>query len=172
VLSAGCRANTRPGAAGPLASLDRHFLDSLAVVPLIGECGTLLDAGAGAGFPGIVIAIARPKLRVTCVESIQKKAAFLLTLRREIAPNVEVVANRLATLPDDARFDFAVSRATWEPTEWLEHGAPRVGSAGLLLARTVADAPELTAPRGFLREPPRAYEVAGIRRLLQTFRRA
>src|SRR5439155_16859427 len=64
----------------PDAVVDRHFLDSLALAPLVGDARTLLDVGSGAGFPGVVLAIARPALRVTCVESIQKKVAFLQTL--------------------------------------------------------------------------------------------
>src|SRR5438105_127511 len=65
----------------PTEIVDRHFLDSLAVLPALGPAATLVDVGAGAGFPGAVLAIARPELRIACVESIRKKVAFLDTLR-------------------------------------------------------------------------------------------
>jgi 16S rRNA (guanine527-N7)-methyltransferase len=144
---------------------DRHFLDSLAVVPLVAKCQTLVDAGAGAGFPGSVIAIALPELRVTCVESIRKKVAFLQTVRREVAPNLEPICARIEEV--DRRFDAAVSRATWDPAEWLPIGARLVAAGGILIAMQGADRPDLAAPPGFDSLAPLPYSIAsGSRRLL------
>src|SRR5438046_1002884 len=78
----------------PAQVIDRHFLDSLALLALAGETSTLVDVGAGAGFPGAVLAIARPGLAVTCVESVHKKVAFLQTLRGELAANLEPLCLR------------------------------------------------------------------------------
>jgi 16S rRNA (guanine527-N7)-methyltransferase len=144
---------------------DRHFLDSLAPVPWLSEVETLVDVGAGAGFPGSVIAIARPRLRVTCVESIRKKVAFLQALRREVAPNVEPICARVEAI--DLRFGAAISRATWDPAEWLPIGARLVEPGGLLMAMQGAEQPDLPAPQGFqfVRAVPYAL-AAGSRRLL------
>ena len=61
----------------PADVVEKHVLDSLAVVPALGSARELVDIGSGAGFPGLVVAAVRPEIRVTVVESIQKKAAFL-----------------------------------------------------------------------------------------------
>lgn len=66
----------------PQDMLTHHLLDCLAVVkPLLGRMGAgplrVLDVGAGAGLPGVVLAIACPQLDVTCVDAVAKKAAFI-----------------------------------------------------------------------------------------------
>jgi 16S rRNA (guanine527-N7)-methyltransferase len=117
----------------------RHFLDSLAVVPALEDAHTLVDVGSGAGFPGIPVALARPGLPVTLVESIRKKAAFLEALKRELAlPNVVVQTTRMEDLVEqDRRFDAAVSRATFAPREWVQRGTPLVAAGGRLIAMVV-----------------------------------
>jgi 16S rRNA (guanine527-N7)-methyltransferase len=152
------------------AVVELHFLDSLAAAPLVRECGTLIDVGAGAGFPGAVLAIALPSLRVTCIDGVAKKVAFLQTLKRTVAPNLEPIHARDDQV--DRTFDAAVSRATWDPPVWLQHGAPLVNPGGLLIAMQTADAPPLDAPAGFAKLPPIEYSVGGAARRLQPFRRA
>ncbi len=154
----------------PRDVVELHFLDSLAVAPLVRECATLVDVGAGAGFPGAVLAVALPSLRVTCIDAVAKKVAFLQTLKRTIAPNLEPLHLRDEQL--DRTFDAAVSRATWDPPEWLTHGAPLVGAGGLLIAMQTGDAPALVAPDGFVALPPVVYSVGGATRRLQPFRRS
>ncbi|MGY8904760.1 MAG: 16S rRNA (guanine(527)-N(7))-methyltransferase RsmG [Burkholderiales bacterium] len=66
----------------PQAMLTHHLLDCLAVVnPLLQRLGTgplrVLDVGAGAGLPGVVLAITCPQLKVICVDAVAKKAAFV-----------------------------------------------------------------------------------------------
>ena len=102
--------------------VEKHVLDSLAVVPVL-PSGSLLDAGTGAGFPGIPLAIARPDLEVVLVDSVQKKVAFLKNALAELRlPKVRAVAARLAGDPageDLPRVHAAVSRAFSSPREWL-----------------------------------------------------
>lgn len=156
----------------PQQVVDRHFLDSLALVPLCRDAATLVDVGAGAGFPGLVLGIALPELRVTCVESIRKKVAFLQTLRREVVPNLEPLWARVETLrAEQRRFGIAVSRATWDPQVWLAEGAPLVEPGGLLIAMQGSEQPALVAPDGFTEESVRPYSVAGSSRRLCPFRR-
>jgi 16S rRNA (guanine527-N7)-methyltransferase len=102
--------------------VEKHVLDSLAVVPVL-PSGSLMDAGTGAGFPGIPLAIARPDLEVVLVDSVQKKVAFLKNALAELRlPKVRAFAARLGGNPaseDLPRVHCAVSRAFAAPAEWL-----------------------------------------------------
>ena len=129
----------------------------------------MIDVGAGAGFPGAVLAIALPALRVTCIDGVAKKVAFLQTLKRTIAPNLEALHLRVEAV--DRQYAAAVSRATWDPPVWLRHGAPLVEPGGVLIAMQTADAPPLAVPRGFEALLPIPYCVGGANRRLQPFRR-
>lgn len=75
---------------------DRHFADSLQLLPLIPETvKALYDLGAGAGFPGLVLAMAREDLAVTLIESDAKKCAFLQTVSRETGVAVTIENRRI-----------------------------------------------------------------------------
>ncbi len=78
----------------------RHFLDSAQVFSLIPTRATIYaDLGTGGGFPGLIVAIlaaeSRPDLRVICVESDQRKAAFLRTVVRETGIGAEILPRRI-----------------------------------------------------------------------------
>src|SRR2546423_13911017 len=102
--------------------VEKHVLDSLAVVPVL-PSGSLLDAGTGAGFPGIPLAIARPDLVVGLVGSVQKKVAFLKNALAELRlPKVRAGTARLAGAPAGAglpRAPAAGSRALDSPRRRL-----------------------------------------------------
>jgi len=106
----------------PEEILEKHVLDSLAVVPTL-PLGSLLDAGAGAGFPGIPIAVARPDLEVALVDSVQKKVAFLKSALAELRlPKAKAYAVRLEGNPSREelpRVHAAVARAFAPPSDWL-----------------------------------------------------
>ncbi len=86
---------------------ERHFIDSAQLSPLISEnVKTLYDLGSGAGFAGLVIAMLRPDIQVTLVESDAKKCAFLSTVSRETGVRVTIRNERIevstaALLPPD-----------------------------------------------------------------------
>lgn len=154
--------------------IERHLLDSIAVVPLVRDAAasTLVDVGSGAGFPGLVIATLLPELRVTSVESIHKKTAFQLAVRQELGLTVEVLAQRdEALVRAGRRFDIAVSRATFEPSVWLRHAVPLVRPEGLVIAMVTADAAPLDAPQELVLLPRVSYEIGGVQRALQPARR-
>jgi len=67
----------------PQQAISHHLLDALAILPHVGT-GPLLDVGSGGGLPGIPLAIARPDLSVTLVDTVQKKAAFLQQVAIEL----------------------------------------------------------------------------------------
>lgn len=125
----------------PLGVVEKHFLDSLAVVPAVRGAADLVDIGSGAGFPGVVVAMLEPAMRVTLVESIQKKAAFLEALKRELRlSQVQVVAERMEQVTARGRrFAAAVSRATFAPEEWIARGAALVAPGGRLVAMVVPE---------------------------------
>lgn len=95
----------------PLERVSRHLLDSLSVLPWVGK-GRLLDAGAGAGLPGIPLAIARPALSVTLVDSAGKKVRFMNHVRRELGlENIQPLHARVESLEPEVSFDAVISRA-------------------------------------------------------------
>lgn len=80
----------------PEEQVSRHVLDCLAVLPYIEDAATLADIGSGAGLPALMLAIMRPQLVVTALESNGKKAAFIREAVRVLAlANVQVVAQRV-----------------------------------------------------------------------------
>ena len=80
----------------PEEQVSRHVLDCLAVLPYIEDTVTLADIGSGAGLPALMLAIMRPQLAVTALESNGKKAAFIREAVRVLAlANVQVVAQRV-----------------------------------------------------------------------------
>ncbi len=98
--------------------LDRHFIDSLLVLKtdLLPESGSLIDVGTGAGFPGMVLAMARPDLRVTLLDARQKRMTFLEAVARETGRTDIVLlhgrAEDCARQPElRERFDLAAARA-------------------------------------------------------------
>ena len=97
---------------------DKHFIDSLAAIKaeLIRENASLIDVGTGAGFPGMVLAMARPDLRITLMDSQQKRLNFLEAVAD--AADVRNVNLVHARAEDGARkaemrekFDYATARA-------------------------------------------------------------
>jgi len=93
--------------------VSNHFLDSLSVAGELPADPPLrvLDAGAGAGLPGIPLAIALPGHHFTLVDAVSKKSAFMIQARLELdLQNVEVLHARLEQMVG-ARFDVIVSRA-------------------------------------------------------------
>ena len=99
--------------------VSHHLLDSLAIVSHM-ETGRVLDVGSGGGLPGIPLAIARPDLQVTLIDSIAKKTAFLLQAKAELGlDNVSVVTGRVETHQDEMGFDTITSRAFSDLKEFV-----------------------------------------------------
>lgn len=75
---------------------DRHLLNCAVVVPLVPTDADVIDVGSGAGLPGIVWAIARPDLHVTCLEPLQRRATFLeeVVAELDLVSRVQVVRAR------------------------------------------------------------------------------
>lgn len=111
----------------PEAVVRRHFAESLFVAAHLGvDEGTLADVGSGGGFPGLPIAVVRPGVQVTLVESVAKKAAFLKEASRGL-PNVRVVRVRFEEIEET--FDWVVLRgvASDPLAPYLRRSARRLG---------------------------------------------
>lgn len=133
----------------PAQMVPRHLLDCLAVAPWVGG-PSLLDVGSGAGLPGLVLAVARPELRVTLLDSARKRTRFLLHARERLGlAGVEVVRARLEELDPGRRFDCVIARASLPLPQLLEQAAGRLAPGGRLLAMLGrAPAPAPAAPAG------------------------
>ncbi len=95
----------------PAAMVDRHLVDSLSILPWV-EGHEIVDAGTGAGLPGVPLAIACPGKRFVLVDSNGKKVRFLRQVRRELGlDNIEPVQARLEALALEKAPDQIVARA-------------------------------------------------------------
>ena len=148
----------------PLAMVTRHVLDCLAIMPFVSGAN-LVDVGSGAGLPGVVLAIARPKLAVTMVESSRKKAAFLRHVRRRLAlPNVTVVQQRVEKYVPEQRFDIVTCRAFASAAETAQIAGHLIAPGGRVLLMKGRDpAAELAGlPLDFQAVDTVALEVPGL----------
>ena len=88
-----------------------HFLDSLSILNHV-EMEHVLDVGSGAGFPGIVLAITKPELKVTVMDSVNKKTTFMQQVKSELSLiNLNVVNARVEDYQPTILFDGVITRA-------------------------------------------------------------
>jgi len=129
--------------------VSQHVLDSLAAVGFFqGE--TVLDVGSGGGLPGIPLAIARPELRVTLIDSIAKKTAFLLQAKAELGlANLNVFTGRVEDFRPPTGFDIITSRAFSDLKEFvtltrhlLKPGGHWLAMKGLMPHEEIASLPD------------------------------
>ena len=111
--------------AGDAEILEKHFLDSLTLLPLLdGEKPHLLDIGSGAGFPGLVCKAVRPDLQVTLVEPRLKRVSFLRHVARTLQlGDISILECRVedeTMLPSDGGFTHITSRAVNEIKLFLD----------------------------------------------------
>lgn len=117
------------------AMVSHHLLDSLAVLPQLEGIAALADVGSGGGLPGIPLALARPDLRVTLIESSQKKASFLQQAKIELKlDNVSIYCGRVEQATGLSPFEAVISRAFSELTEFAALAGHLLAPGGRLLA--------------------------------------
>lgn len=165
----------------PREMVTKHLLDSLAMHPhvdgLARDGGALADLGTGAGLPGIPLAIAKPGLRVTLVESAGKKARFMREAVRHLKlADVQVAESRIEALDLPGAFDAITARALATLPLLVEWGGPLLKPDGRLLAmKGVEPAEEIAAlPEGWAVEAVHPLRVPGLpaQRHLVVVRRA
>ena len=119
----------------PERMIGLHILDSLAVLPHLGNIKNLLDVGSGGGLPGIPLAIVRQDLQVTMLDSLQKKTTFVRQAIGELALcNATVVCERVEQFKPTEKFDGVVSRAFAELSDFLDGAQHLVANGGRMFA--------------------------------------
>jgi 16S rRNA (guanine527-N7)-methyltransferase len=118
----------------PAEMVTLHLLDSLSVLPYI-KNGRLLDVGSGAGLPGIPLAIVRPDLQVTVMDSNHKKASFMRQAKAVLGiSNLEVVCGRVEGFRPEHKFDMVISRAFSDLAEFMRLTSHLCAENGVWLA--------------------------------------
>lgn len=133
----------------PRQMVTHHLLDSLAVVFAFDGAKNILDVGAGGGLPGIVLAIARPDMCVSMVDTVHKKTAFLTQVKAELGlANVTVYTGRVEQLKVPQKFDVITSRAFAELNDFvtwsghlLEEGGRFIALKGVMPNEEIARLP-------------------------------
>jgi 16S rRNA (guanine527-N7)-methyltransferase len=113
----------------------RHVVNSALLAPVVAADASVADIGSGAGLPGLVLAIARPDVRVTLVEPLLRRTAFLdETVAALGLENVVVRRDRADALHGSSRFDAVTARAVAPLDRLLGWCMPLVAPEGVLLA--------------------------------------
>jgi len=153
----------------PAQMMTHHLLDSLAAVSAFADADNVLDVGAGGGLPGIVLAIwaaeARPGMKVSMIDTVHKKTAFLTQAKAELQlSNVSVYTARVEQLQVDQPFDVITSRAFAELNDfinWSNHllqpGGRYIAMKGVMPQDEIARLPD-----GWKVEKTQALQVPGL----------
>ena len=119
----------------PLQMVTHHLLDSLAAVPAFTGARNVLDVGAGGGLPGIVLAIARPDMKVSLIDTVHKKTAFLKQVKAELElANVTVYTAKVQELQVERQFDVITSRAFADLSDFVNWSGQLLAEGGRFIA--------------------------------------
>ncbi len=144
----------------------KHFLDSLTSVRFLSGVDTLLDIGSGGGFPGLPLKIALPSLKITMMDSVEKKVHFIRHMIRTLdLKGAEAISGRVES-PEliyrlSGAFDCVTSRAFAELEVFVALGAPYVKPGGMLLAMKGPSVEEEIAAMGAVAgfSAPEVHEI-------------
>lgn len=136
----------------------KHFADSLALLGYVDfpQNTSVIDVGTGAGFPGLVLKLARPDLAVTFLDSTKKKLGFIETVLSAVHLSGETVHMRAEEAGQNpkyrANFDFATARAVSNLQNLSEYCLPFVKPGGAFIAmKSAAAEEEIDAAKGAIR---------------------
>lgn len=119
---------------------EKHFLDTLPLVPLIPPGSKVLDIGSGGGFPGIPLKVMRPDLHLDLIDASRKKAHFLKHLIRALelhdieARHARAEALAQEVQPEARRYGVIVSKAVSKLHRFLDQALPLLRRSGMLIA--------------------------------------
>lgn len=126
----------------------KHFADSLSLLNYIdiNKKSKIIDVGTGAGFPGVVLKIARPDIRLTLLDSLNKRLVFLNEVLTTLGLEAQLVHSRAEDGAKNAEyresFDFSVSRAVARLNVLCEYCLPYVKTGGKFIAMKGSGADE------------------------------
>ena len=128
----------------PYAMAEKHYIDSLAAVIHIPQGASLLDIGAGGGFPGIPLKIVRPDIQVALIDARARKVSFLKHAIRVIGlDGAEAVHERIDPLENKApRFDVVISRALMAVGEFIDLASGFCRPGGAIVAMQGKQGPD------------------------------
>ena len=123
----------------------KHFIDSITILKEIPDNSKIVDVGTGAGFPGIPLAIMNPTLKVTLIDSLNKRLIFLQEVVNKLGlKNVEIIHARAEEFGQNKKyresFDIATSRAVANLSTLSEYLIPLVKLEGKVISMKAADA--------------------------------
>jgi 16S rRNA (guanine527-N7)-methyltransferase len=135
---------------GEKNSVRLHLIDSITVLPIMRQFlgvqnPNIADLGSGGGLPAIPIAILQPEWRITLIEAVRKKTAFLQHVRGKLGlKNIQVLSERVEVVAKShpGQFDAVISRAFTNLAHFLELSLPLLKSDGLVFAMKAKRADE------------------------------
>ena len=148
----------------PMQMVTHHLLDSLAAVPAFAGARNVLDVGAGGGLPGVVLAITRPDMKVSMIDTVHKKTAFLKQVKAELElSNVTVHTMKVQDLgvatPLSDKFDVITSRAFADLSDFLNWSGHLLAEGGKFIAL------KGTAPAEEQERIPTEWRITGLQPL-------
>ena len=125
----------------------KHFIDSITILKYIDDNSKLVDVGTGAGFPGVPLSIMNPTLKITLVDSLNKRLIFLQEVVKELnLKNIEIVHARAEEFGQNKnyreKFDIATSRAVANLATLSEYLVPLVKIGGKIISMKASNAKE------------------------------
>nr|WP_240672647.1 16S rRNA (guanine(527)-N(7))-methyltransferase RsmG [Corallococcus coralloides] len=164
----------------PEEVLEKHFLDSLAVLPEVRGATSLLDLGAGAGFPGLPLKLELPELGVTLVDTVGKKIAFIKAAAASLGlVGVRGLHARAEGKPETEgipRAQVLIARAFMDLPDWLNLAPAYVEEGGRVVAmlgkqQTDAELQSRAAERNLRVVSARSYRLpfSGAERQVAVF---
>jgi 16S rRNA (guanine527-N7)-methyltransferase len=144
----------------PMQMVTHHLLDSLAAVPAFSQAHNVLDVGSGGGLPGIVLAIVRPDMKVSMIDTVHKKTAFLTQVKAELGlAKVTVYTMRVEQLTVSDKFDVITSRAFADLSDFVNWSSHLLAAGGRYIAL------KGVAPEEERQRLPDDWRVTGVQAL-------
>lgn len=148
----------------PAQMVTQHLLDSLGAVSAFAGARNVLDVGAGGGLPGIVLAVwaaeAEPAMRITMIDTVHKKTAFLTQVKVELGlDNVDVHTGRVEQWQAPHSFDVITSRAFADLADFVNWSGHLLAEGGRFIAL------KGVAPSAEIAGLPSGWKVCEVRAL-------
>lgn len=144
----------------PMQMMTLHLLDSLAAVPAFAGAQNVLDVGAGGGLPGVVLAISKPDMKLSMIDTVHKKTAFLTQVKAELGlANVTVYTKKVQELEVKQPFDVITSRAFADLSDFVNWSGHLLAEGGRFIAL------KGTAPQDERERLPEPWKVERLQAL-------